>query len=152
MKIHELDRRRYMAVIFYRSARNDTAERLQSIISAEIPLEESEVYESINGLSERLRKPSCDQCIAIILAVTETELSEILSIKELLMDVRTILILPDNSDKTVSTGHRLHPRYLSYKDSDFQDVAVVLNRMIRLMEQKVVYPDKCLNHIGREIH
>ena len=140
-----------MAVIFYRSAGNDTAERLQSVISAEIPLEESEIYESIKGLSERLRRPSRDQCIAIILTVTKTELSEILSIKDLLTDVRTILILPDNSDRTISTRHRLHPRYLSYKDSDFTDVAVVLNKMIRLMERKIFHPDKTSNHRSREI-
>ena len=141
-----------MAVIFYRSAGNETGERLQSVISAEFPLEESEIYESIKVFAERLRRPSRDPCIAIILTVTRAELSELLSIKDLLMDVRTILILPDNSHKTVSTGHRLHPRYVSYKDSDFTDVAVVLQRMIRLMEQRIACPDKYTNHAGCEIH
>jgi hypothetical protein len=48
--------------------------------------------------------------------------------------MKTIVILPDSNPDTVAKGHILRPRFLSYCDGDFQDVAAVLSRMIENSE------------------
>lgn len=123
-----------MAVLFYRPSNNQIAERLQNIIDTELPGEETEIYQSIEIFSERLRSPARCGCIAVLLADSASGLMEMLSIKELLKDIRIILVLPNRAIETVSTGYKLHPRFLSYADSDFKDVAAVLRKMIRLVE------------------
>jgi len=45
--------------------------------------------------------------------------------------MRIILILPDEDNETITMGHTLFPRFSTYADSDFKDVAAVLKKMIR---------------------
>lgn len=125
-----------MAVIFYRSIADDTARRLQEAIEAGVSDGKSEIFESIKGLSDRFRHPARSECIAILLIMTRAELREILLIKDLFDDVRVILILPDKLSETISIAHKLRPRFLSFIDSDFKDVSTVLEKMLRLVEQK----------------
>jgi hypothetical protein len=44
------------------------------------------------------------------------------------------LILPDADPQTIARGHNLRPRYLSNIQSDFQDVAAVLRKMLAFPE------------------
>lgn len=106
--------------------------RLLKTIEGNVPRRKLEVYGNIEGLSTRLRAPQVSAVVGILLALTETdeELLRIVGISSLLSDVRLILILPDRDDRTVAIGHMLHPRFLSYADADFQDVAAVLVKMI----------------------
>jgi hypothetical protein len=64
------------------------------------------------------------------LASSREDLEAILSIVELFYDLRIILILPDRKKETISKGLKLYPRYLSYADGDFSDVAAVLEKML----------------------
>ena len=48
--------------------------------------------------------------------------------------LRVILILPDADPQTIARGHNLRPRYLSNIQSDFQDVAAVLRKMLAFPE------------------
>ena len=57
-------------------------------------------------------------------------------IKDFLIDVRIILILPDREHLTVIKGHTLSPSYTSYVDSNTTDVAAVLNKMISSLNTK----------------
>jgi hypothetical protein len=58
------------------------------------------------------------------------DLLDILTLQHLLRDVRIILILPDDDDDTLAKGHALRPRFLSYREEGFADIADVLSRMI----------------------
>ena len=65
------------------------------------------------------------------LATTKEELSGILSVRELLVDVRIILVLPDQDKDSIKKGHTMWPRFLTYASSDFSDAAAVLRKMIQ---------------------
>ncbi len=52
------------------------------------------------------------------------------SMKDLIGDIRIILILPDTEGDTISLGHKLYPRFASYADGNFKDVAAVLEKML----------------------
>lgn len=117
-----------MNVLFL--ATGDGGDRLKRVIQALIPGERLEVYGTVESFSIRLRKPVDNIPVAVIVAGNEDDLLSILSISHLLYDVRFILVLPDRDDGTVAIGHSLRPRFLSYIDSDYRDVAGVLGKMI----------------------
>ncbi|HUH67076.1 MAG TPA: hypothetical protein VLZ07_11630, partial [Syntrophales bacterium] len=89
-------------------------------------------YGTIESLFRGLRQPRSWEDVAILLASTRVELHHfnLVSLRNLLWDMRTIVILPDSNPETVAKGHILRPRFLSYCDGDFKDVAAVLSRMI----------------------
>jgi len=93
--------------------------------------EKIEIYRSIDSLVQRLRKPTFDIDIFILMAANKKQFSDILLIKEALRDIKIILILPDSESDTVSGGHELYPRFVSYIDSDFKEVGAVLEKMIK---------------------
>jgi hypothetical protein len=72
--------------------------------------------------------------IAVLLASNGIELTQFLSLDEYMVDIPLILILPDQGRETVSTGHRLRPRFISFLHSDFTDVSAVLAKMLERTE------------------
>jgi hypothetical protein len=128
-----------VSVIYYSSNENETALRLQKILIEEAR-DDIEIYQSIEGFSKRLCQPDLENNIAIVLINAIAEIFQIGSIKRLSNDIRVILILPDQSNEIISAGYKLHPRFISYSDSDFKDVAIVLRRMLKLVEQRTIVP------------
>jgi hypothetical protein len=126
-----------MCVLYYRPSENVIAEKLQFMIESELPGQQLEVFYSIEGLSKRLSQSARGNCAAIILAKNINDLEKLFSIRSLLRDIRIILILPDRSEEVISIGYKLHPRFLSYADGEFSEVAVVLKKMVSLMEKNL---------------
>ncbi|MBF0510583.1 MAG: hypothetical protein HQK57_16890 [Deltaproteobacteria bacterium] len=56
----------------------------------------------------------------------------LLLIRDLLLDVKMILILPDKEENTVAVGHALYPRYMTYADGDLQDVVEVIKKCLTI--------------------
>lgn len=123
-----MEKKKSISVLCYSTG--EPGERLQRMIQELVPRERLEIYRTFSSFSERLRKPTDDVPVAVILAASEDDLLTILSISHLLYDVRFILILPDREDPTVAIGHSLRPRFLSYTDSNFREVTAVLGKMI----------------------
>ncbi len=119
-----------MILLFYEASENVAGERLEKVLKDLLPHEDLEVYGTMDGFSRRLRQHLGTRTIAVLLAATKEELSQILSIRDLLHSVRIVLILPDRGEETVAKGHGLWPRFLTSVDSDFTDVAAVLGRML----------------------
>ena len=125
-----------MNVVFFATKKYGDSERLQQRVEAVIPAEDLEICRTLDSLSKRFRKPFYNSAVAVLFAAGEAELSSMLSFGELLSDIRIILVIPDREDKTVSRGHMLYPRFLSYADSDFRDVAAVLRKMLEIQHCK----------------
>ena len=89
-----------------------------------------EIYRTIESLSQRLRQPEKNLTVAVLFATSSRELLDIISIKDLLFNVRIILILPDREEDTITKGHSLRPRFLTYADSNYGDIAAVLCKML----------------------
>lgn len=126
-----------MSLLYYRPPQNIIAEKLQFIIESEITDQQLEIFYSIDGLSDRLSQSARGNCTAVILAENITDLENLFVLKNLLKDIRIVLILPDRSERVISMGYKLHPRFLSYMDSEFSEVVVVLKKMIKLMEENI---------------
>jgi hypothetical protein len=101
-----------------------------------------EIYHSIRKLSDRLRQPLDGDIIGLFIAASHEELDELLSIRFLLRSIRIVLILSDRSEQTISAGHDLAPRFLSYVDGDINEVTAVLSKMIERDQRNVFVPDR----------
>ena len=118
-----------MIVLLYTSHWEESAERLQRLIQSSFNVEGIEIYRTLSSLLHRLQNPPDLPFITILLAGQRNELSDFRSIDHLLGATRLILVLPDQSEETLRTAHRLRPRYLAYADSDFSDLALVIKKM-----------------------
>lgn len=117
-------------VFVYATTPSGAGKRVQQIVESQVSHQQIEIYHSIERLSQRLRQPLVGEIIGVFLAKNRQEISELVSIRHLLRDIRIILILPDREENTVSQGHALKPRFLSYADGDFTDVAAVMRKML----------------------
>jgi hypothetical protein len=120
-----------MKILFYGTTNIGAVKRLQKVIESAVPMENIEVYRDIEELGERLRLPTSDLNISVFFTKSKTELFELFLIKKWLLNLRIILILPDGDNETITMGHKLFPRFLTYADSDFKDVKAVLSKMIQ---------------------
>ena len=119
-----------MNLVFYSPVADAAGKRLQRVVEALVPLEEIELCRTMEGLSATLRRPADDRTIAVLSAATSEDLTAFLALRDLLHKLRIILVLPDRGNGTVAKAHALRPRFLAYADSDFIDVAAVLNKML----------------------
>lgn len=124
-----------MSIIFYNSVDYINSKRLLTVMDSEVLKEKIEIVQNIEDLALSLRKPNRVNDIVVLFVRDMAEFYQILAIKRSLKNVRLILILPDMSAEMISAGHKLHPRFISYIDSDYKDVADVLMRMIKLAEK-----------------
>ena len=120
-----------MSWLLFSSSPKGPGERLQRLLEAVSPGQKSEIIRTISDLSGRFLQPlRCHPNVVILVSKSKEELSELISIRDLLDDLRIILVLPDRERDTVSKGHILRPRFLSYIDSDFIEIAAVLNKIL----------------------
>jgi hypothetical protein len=119
-----------MNLLLYSPVTDAAGKRLQRVIEALVLPDEMEICRTMDGISTTLRRPSHHFTTAVLLAATNEDLTSFLNIRDLLDNLRLILVLPDRDDETVTKAHGLRPRFLAYTDSDFIDVAAVLNRML----------------------
>ena len=126
-----------MSLLYYRPSQNIVAEKLQFVLESEIPNQQLEIFYSIEGLSDRLSQSVRGNCTAVILVENISDLENLFTLKNLLKDIRIILILPDRTEEVISMGYKLHPRFLSYMDSELSEVVDVLKKMIKLMEENI---------------
>jgi hypothetical protein len=117
-------------VVMWAKPASDSTWRLQQAMQETVPELGLEMVSTIELLSERLKYPGKNGQVTVLLAGTEDDLEEVLGINGILKETRLILIVPNSSREIVAKGHLLGPRYLSYADGDFRDVAAVLAKMV----------------------
>jgi hypothetical protein len=120
-----------MNLFIYSSKSKGAANRLQWQIRSCMQGNPTETFNSVAHLSHRLHWPYAKrgETIAVLFAADRQDLANFLSIRDLLEGISIILVLPDNENETIAAGHRLRPRYISYADGNFEDVAAVLIKM-----------------------
>ena len=115
----------------YTKQENDVSKRLIHVIIGLKEVNSIEISHDFESFKSRvLLKLEKRQALGVLCITTLQELNTMLSFHAYLEDMKLILILPDRNRQTISEGHKLHPRYVSYVDSDFSDVGAVLEKMI----------------------
>lgn len=118
-----------MQLLYYSSGVDENAARLKAAVHKVIPEGRIEHFAKLEDLQDRLRTIVEPDSVAVLSAPNRGELQKMQQFRKLLTELYVILVLPDRGKNTIALAHRLLPRFLSQKDSDFADLKAVLNRM-----------------------
>ena len=119
-----------MSALIYTSQDNAASQRLLKSINFHMNSLLWTHFDDLQSLTADLHIPTGQRLVAILFPANHEELSRLVSLRHLLCDKQIILILPNAQPQTISNGHALRPRYISYADSDFSDVAAVCDKMM----------------------
>ena len=119
-----------MDLIIYSTVSEEHQKRIDDLVNTFLPQGEIEVFRSLDDLSQKLKQPAQAESVAVLAPGSREDLLQILSRHYLLRDLRIVLIAPDHDVETVAIAHKLRPRYLTYLNGDFGDLAAVLLKMI----------------------
>jgi hypothetical protein len=119
-----------MIIVFLSNGNSEAAKRLLGHIQKEFCSHQIETATTIKALWERFHHPITERTILILVPENIRQLEELGNMGDLFNDRPILLVLPDRKPLTVSTGHKLYPRFMSYADSDASCIAAVLSRMI----------------------
>ena len=81
-----------MASILYLPAEYSQEERFRSLLEIAVPEKKFEIYRTFEELSRGLRETGSGVKVAILFAVNQAEITQILSLGDLLADVKIIQI------------------------------------------------------------
>ena len=105
-------------------------EKMWNFIQTQSWYGQVEIYYTLEKFYQRLTQSGSSNAVTVLLIASRHELENIVQYADLLCDQKIILVLPDRAQDTLSMGHALYPRYISYTDSDLQDVTSVLRKLI----------------------
>jgi hypothetical protein len=77
----------------------------------------------------RLRQPGLFGALVIIALQQRRTLETFINAKELLRDIRTIVVPPDDDMETIVRAHLLHPRFVIFKEDISGKLSMVLSKM-----------------------
>lgn len=123
-----------MAMIIYSKKKTGATARFIRVMDLLFPEQPYDFIQSIKELTRLLRQPVFNPVIMVLICFGRDDLREIMSLRNLLEDMRIIMIVPDMHPDTVSQARALRPKFLCELSSDFIDVAAVLRRMISKLD------------------
>lgn len=124
-----------MNTIIYTGKDSATSFRLLAVVQSVLSADEFKTFQTPSDIAESLAKSYRHPKFVVLLATDLEELSNILKMKMLLIDRKTILILPNDHKKTHLKGHQLLPSFTCTIDSDFEDLKEVLAKLTKQYNQ-----------------
>jgi len=119
-----------MIIVHFSEAKNKAARGLLKDIQIEFEGHQIEIVPTIKALWERFRQPLIERTILILVPQNRVLLEELTQMSDLINDHPILLVLPDRDPQTVSMGHKLYPRFVSYLDGEFSSLLSVLTRLV----------------------
>jgi hypothetical protein len=105
-------------------------EKIKRIIEMLVATDSFEAFRTLPEFEKFLRHDLISGYLVILHASLQEHLDHFASLRDLLTGHKVILILPDRKRNTIILGHTLRPRFLTYNDGDYLDVASVLCHII----------------------
>lgn len=123
-------RRNKFSIVVYTGGRNNKIRlRLQDTVKTTVPGKNLEFFHTMKDLSGRLHRIPREIDVAVLLAQKHHEIEHLILLNPYLDDTPIILILPDRNQETFSKGCKIRPIFTDYVDTDFSNVAAVLEKI-----------------------
>lgn len=119
-----------MISVFFSDVKNGAAKALVKEIQSRFHNHRIEILPTLKALWERFHQPLIERTFLILVPQNRPQLEELIRIGDLITDHPILLVLPDRDLRTVSMGHKLYPRFVSYLDGDVLSLLAVLTRMV----------------------
>jgi hypothetical protein len=103
-------------------------DRLASSLRADLDVRS---FNTLADLARMLRTPARAAVrTGILCPLNEPELSALAASADLFEDLDLIVVAPNRRKKTLSTAHRLRPRYLAFLDDGIESLLAVLENIV----------------------
>jgi hypothetical protein len=117
-------------LLLYAKTRNDIFQQLVQIIDSRVSGACLENYSNPEELFQRLRRPRLNIKIAVFSIGSTAELDRLLTVRDLLADMRLVLVLADKDPRTLSKAHALAPRFITFDDAGVAPLVSVVEKMM----------------------
>jgi len=119
-------------ILFIHNDSGERGKKLKTIIEQNFQYIEIQIFKTFNSFKSRLEQFSIhsDKEIYIVLADSNRRLKELTPLIELMKDKRLVLILPDDSNVSLSKAHYFFPRFFTNMNDRYDDLCAVLSKMI----------------------
>ena len=117
-------------VFLYSSAGNDFFCTLKHRLNGGVSSGRLESYTRLDDLFHRLRQPRMNLEIGVFAITDPAELEGLLTVRELLTDMRLLLALADDDPQTLFKAHALAPRFITFLDNGIAPLVSVVKRMM----------------------
>jgi hypothetical protein len=119
-----------MKIVYCCPGHDTGCEKVRRIIEILVAADAFETFHVVKDFEKFLRHDLTSAHLVILHASTPSHLESFVSLRDLLIGHKVILILPDRERETVISGHTLRPRFITYNDSDYLEMASVLCHII----------------------
>ncbi len=113
-----------MNLLLYSNSTGSAEQKIESALKG-VSIEH---YHRVETFLSRLKQPTFD-VTAVVAIPDRASLAKLVRQRDLLTHLRTILVLPDTDNDTITEAHKLYPRFIAYLDDNLNAVAEVLRRM-----------------------
>jgi hypothetical protein len=146
-----------MSVLLYANRKDGAGGQLEVTLREQGTIKRIQVYRSIATLAPRLRRLNAADVVTVLVAETRPELFDLLTLQHLVKDFRLILLLPDRDKATVSAGHLLRPRFVSYVDANLEPVVAVVTGLLEIDRRRrsaecIALPEADLTDPSMDVH
>lgn len=117
-------------LLVYAKTRTGIAQAMKQRLNGRSTRAGLECYSNLQDLLQRLHQPPLNLRIGVLSICSEAELDRLVSIKELLADMRLVLVLPDNHSRTLSKAHALAPRFITFDGAGMTPLVSVVEKMM----------------------
>ena len=117
-------------LLLYANAQNGIFQQLKQVIDSRVSGACLENYSNPEELFHRLRQPRLNIKIAVFAIAGSAELDRLLTLRELLADIRLVLVLADKDPQTLAKAHALAPRFITFTDAGIEPLVSVVEKMI----------------------
>ncbi len=134
-------------LLLYAKATNGVSQQLKQILNGDASDAGLNVYSNMDDLFQRLRQPRLNLKIGVFCIGSEVELDRLLTIRELLSDMRLVLVLFDKDPQTLSKAHALAPRFITFDDAGIEPLMSVVEKMMGCQTGHPISPPEALKAI-----
>lgn len=125
-----------MDIILYTGGiKGDASEGLLGHITAKFTHARLESIDTLPDLQRRLTRLPKTIDAAVLVAMNDAQLSEMVGMQDFLDGIPLILIIPDFEKETVAKAAKLYPSFICTLDSEWEVVATILERIMLYREK-----------------
>jgi hypothetical protein len=117
-------------ILFYAAEKNHVVETIEQLVTEQLPNRPLIHCRSLSVLEQRLRRPRVDIEVILISISDAIEMRQLNAMRQLLIDLRVVIVLPSRDPDIIAWAHKLLPRFIAYADSGFEQVGAVLEKML----------------------
>lgn len=117
-------------MLFFAAEKNPVVETLEQMLEKQRWTRKVTYCRTLGALERRLRQPRHHIEIVLISVSDAIEMAKLTEIRQLLLDLRLLLVLPKRNEDTVAWAHKLGPRFIAYADNGVEQIGAVLGKML----------------------